>query len=84
MPRLAKRPVVLDIDWPIDVPMPSVSSAWARETGEWGGVNRNPTATEPSDKMLSFDFNDFRLCSIWMHLIQLQNFDSFEAVPRFA
>jgi len=24
---LAKRPVVLDIDWPIDVPMPSVSSA---------------------------------------------------------
>ncbi|CAE7230383.1 unnamed protein product [Symbiodinium pilosum] len=24
---LAKRPVVLDVDWPIDIPMPSVSSA---------------------------------------------------------
>mmetsp|Transcript_40480 Transcript_40480/g.96522 ORF Transcript_40480/g.96522 Transcript_40480/m.96522 type:complete len:80 (+) Transcript_40480:1-240(+) len=24
---LAKRPVVLDVDWPIDVPMPSVMSA---------------------------------------------------------
>ena len=26
-PRLAKRPVVLDVDWPIDMPMPAVNSA---------------------------------------------------------
>ena len=78
---LAKRAVGLDIDWPVDVPMPSVNSAWARETGEWSGANRNPTITEPSGRMISCDFNNVKLCNMCPHPIQLQNFDSWEAVP---